>query len=152
MKQKSKNRGFTLIELLVVVAIIGLLMSMVTIALSSARGKARDARRKEDIAEIRKALELYLHDNGIYPRNGTVGNPNNETDIQNLRSFLVPTYFSQIANDPKGYPNNYMYVWKDSGREYGLLVPFGNDGGIDCQFRTVGGSQNWFNKAPDCNY
>ena len=64
---KSRNKGFTLIELLVVIAIIGVLASIVTSSLSSARAKARDARRESDIKSIQTALEMYYLDNGHYP-------------------------------------------------------------------------------------
>lgn len=66
MRNKNKN-GFTLIELLVVVAIIGLLSSIVLIALNSARASARDSTRMADISQISKALEVYYDDNAAYP-------------------------------------------------------------------------------------
>lgn len=64
MKRRS---GFTLIELLVVIAIIGLLSSVVLAALSSARKKARDAKRMADIKSIQLALEFYRDRFGVYP-------------------------------------------------------------------------------------
>jgi len=54
----STRRGFTLIELLVVIAIIGLLSSMATVSLNSARVKARDARRLGDVRQLSMAVEL----------------------------------------------------------------------------------------------
>ena len=63
---KVKN-GFTLIELLVVIAIIGLLSSVILASLSTARMKARDARRLADIRQIKLALELYYDAKGYYP-------------------------------------------------------------------------------------
>jgi prepilin-type N-terminal cleavage/methylation domain-containing protein len=59
--------GFTLIELLVVVAIIGILSSVVLSSISSARAKARDARRLADMHSLQVALELYRNANGSYP-------------------------------------------------------------------------------------
>ena len=65
---KEKNKwGFTLVELLVVIAIIGVVSSMAVVNLNSARAKARDARRKADIANIQKAVEAYNYTHGEYP-------------------------------------------------------------------------------------
>ncbi len=64
---RSSASGFTLIELLVVIAIIGLLSSVVLASLSSARIKARDAKRKEDLHQIQNALMLYYDAYGYYP-------------------------------------------------------------------------------------
>lgn len=69
-----KQKAFTLIELLVVIAIIGLLASIVLVALNNARGKARDAKRKADLQSVATALELYYNDYHTYlvtdPTNG----------------------------------------------------------------------------------
>ncbi len=71
---RNKNqRGFTLIELLVVIAIIGLLASVVLLALNSARSKSRDAKRAADIRQIMTALELYFNDCGSYPSSAVGG-------------------------------------------------------------------------------
>jgi len=82
----KRSWGFTLIELLMVIAVIGILSSIVIANLSSAREKARDARRKEDLNSIRTALELYANgNNGKYP--------------DSLVS-LIPDYFQSEPLDP----------------------------------------------------
>jgi len=63
----EKKRGFTLIELLVVVAIIGILATVVVVNLSGAQAKARDSKRKSDLASIQTAISLYKLDNGTVP-------------------------------------------------------------------------------------
>ncbi len=63
------KRGFTLVELLVVIAIIGILTSIVTVALGGAKQKARDSRRQADIKSVQLALSLYYSENLMYPVN-----------------------------------------------------------------------------------
>ena len=66
-KIKSTGQGFTLIELLVVIAVIGLLASVIIVALSNARDKARRVAALSNIKQMQTALELYYNDNGFYP-------------------------------------------------------------------------------------
>jgi len=66
----KETQGFTLIELLVVIAIIGLLATMAVVSFSGAQKKARDAKRKADLAQIAKAAELFFDETGSYPREG----------------------------------------------------------------------------------
>jgi prepilin-type N-terminal cleavage/methylation domain-containing protein len=66
-----KNKGFTLIELLIVVAIIGLLTSIVSVALNTSRMRARDARRVSDMKQIKAGLDLYFQSGSGYPTEAT---------------------------------------------------------------------------------
>ncbi|QQS22452.1 prepilin-type N-terminal cleavage/methylation domain-containing protein [Candidatus Saccharibacteria bacterium] len=64
--QKSRT-GFTIIELVVVVIVVSILATIVVVSYNGSQARARDARRRTDVANIVKALELYYNDNGSYP-------------------------------------------------------------------------------------
>jgi general secretion pathway protein G len=106
---ETKQTGFTLIELLVVISIISLLSSIVMTGLGSAKAKARDAERMQEILQIRNALELYRSDNNSYPAGGGDGgdpnqaysvNPNTWTGSANFPSSLR-TYLPTLPLDPQ---------------------------------------------------
>jgi general secretion pathway protein G len=59
--------GFTLIELLVVIAIMALVIAVSLPNFISARQRARDTRRKEEISGLKQALRLYFNDYQSYP-------------------------------------------------------------------------------------
>jgi prepilin-type N-terminal cleavage/methylation domain-containing protein len=85
---RNKNeKGFTLIELLVVIAIIGLLASVVLLALNSARAKSRDAKRLADVRQLASALELGFNDMNSYPTSSAM-------------VYLTPTYIGLIPTAP----------------------------------------------------
>lgn len=106
------KKGFTLIELLVVIAIIGILAAMVMVALTGARAKARDARRKSELRSIRAALELYYNDNEKYV--GYLGNTWGTaliiTGTDALSTALKPTYMKTVPVDPKN-ADPYLYKY-----------------------------------------
>jgi prepilin-type N-terminal cleavage/methylation domain-containing protein len=92
-KNKSKSgAGFTLIELLVVIAIIGLLASVVLVALNGARTKARDAKRVADMNQLAKAFELYFNDKNSYPTTASPG----LLSGSGISALLVPNYLSSM--------------------------------------------------------
>ncbi|MFH1866639.1 MAG: type II secretion system protein GspG [Patescibacteria group bacterium] len=73
VRQKLHTTGFTLIELLVVIAIIGILSTLAVVSLGNARAKAREARTRADLSQLRTAFDLLVIDTGQWPGHQTVG-------------------------------------------------------------------------------
>jgi len=129
----TKKRGFTLIELLVVVAIISLLSSIVMVSLNTARAKARDARRMEDIQEIHNAIELYIADKGHAP------------DLGAGNQCLTASDFSCYATDRAGS----RYSWTELQTE---LSPYIKSLAIDPCGKACDGKQNANNSGGVFSY
>ena len=68
-----KQRGFTIIEILIVIAIIGILSSVVLVALNTARSKGADATIKAQLSQIRNQAGIVYDSAGCYNEAGTPG-------------------------------------------------------------------------------
>ena len=135
--RKSKS-GFTLIELLVVVVIIGILATITVIAYRGIQERARDDRRKTDVANIAKAMELYYSDNGRYPAvNGatTITPATWASSIDSSWTSFSSTLRSADAIkstpvDPRNVPNtgatNTGVMYGASNYSYAVYVNTGN--------------------------
>lgn len=132
-----KKRAFTLIELLVVIAIIGLLATLAAVSFSSSTAKARDAKRKHNLTQLQKILEMYYSDNNSYPSTsnaywgncGTFGS-HGLTGATGYIPNLAPRYIGQLPNEdhpismPGACANNLAsscYVYRSDGVTYKLL-------------------------------
>jgi prepilin-type N-terminal cleavage/methylation domain-containing protein len=97
MYTKRKARGFTLIELLVVIAIIGILASIVLVSLTSARAKARDARRVSDLVQIGKFMAVNADPEVLLGGGGVASLTDPYVEV---RLVSTPAGFSQFY-DPQ---------------------------------------------------
>ena len=61
-----------MIELLVVMAILGILAVVGLSSFRTSQAKSRDAKRKSDLEQIQRALEMYNNDHGSYPASGVL--------------------------------------------------------------------------------
>jgi len=68
------RKGFTLIELLVVIMLLGFLSVLGLSSFQGSQKRARDSRRKGDLKEITKTLEMYANDANGYPDASVTGN------------------------------------------------------------------------------
>jgi len=94
----KKEKGFTLIEIVLVLAIAGLIMVIVFLAVSGAQKSRRDTQRKDDNARVLAQMEQYASNNsGSYPANQAA-----------FATAMTGTYALANANDPlSGTAYNY---------------------------------------------
>jgi len=84
-RRRRAQRGFTLIELIVVVTIIGILAAVAVVNVRNAQRKAQETALRDDLAEMRKAIDNFYADKQRYPH-----------DLNEL----VPDYLRAIPKDP----------------------------------------------------
>src|SRR3989344_3085452 len=82
------GKGYTLVEVLIASAIIGIIASIVVVSMTSARLKARDAKRISDIQQVRIALEQYFAANKRYPNSSSSGYCELVTQLQSYLQIL----------------------------------------------------------------
>lgn len=107
----SSKKGFTLVELLIVIFIMVLLAALVLAATQGARQRSRDGRRKADVDQIKKAMELYRSDNGgnVPDASCTAASPCLSSTAGSWIAGLAPTYIPAVLKDPS---NNGSYVYR----------------------------------------
>jgi prepilin-type N-terminal cleavage/methylation domain-containing protein len=62
--QKRKEGGFTIIEVLIVLAIAGLIMLVVFLAVPALQRNSRNTQRKNDVSGLLGAVSEYVNNNG----------------------------------------------------------------------------------------
>ncbi|MEK7633703.1 MAG: prepilin-type N-terminal cleavage/methylation domain-containing protein [Patescibacteria group bacterium] len=118
------KKGFTLIELLLVIIILGVLSALITGNFFTSLKKGRDAKRKADLEQTQRALEMYYEDKKVYPLTTalTFGSALCET------SACVGTekvYMQKVPNDPIS-GKDYQYLSSD-GTSYKLFACLENN-------------------------
>lgn len=147
MSLKMKKQGFTLMEILIVIAMLGILATIIFGSYLSSLKKGRDSRRKQDLEQVSRALELYYSEQGRYPEESEVvfgqklDNPNSDDDDI--------FYMKQLPTDPM---SGYSYVYRTTNQQdYQLYACLENDDDLDYNLSDFSGTNCGTNCSP-CHY
>ena len=80
------RRGFTLIELLVVLSVIALLLTLAVPRYFASLDRAKEAVLREDLNQLREAIQRYQSDKGKYP--------------ETLEALAAEKYLRKLPVDP----------------------------------------------------
>jgi general secretion pathway protein G len=145
---QRRRHGFTLIEIMAVVLILGLLTTLVGVAILPQLEKGRISTTRSQIKMLDAALETYRMDNARFPttEQGLDALVNKPADARNYQEggYLRE---SRVPKDPWGNPYQYEAPGQHNTRGYDLwsLGPDGAPGG-DGNDADIG---NWFEDVAD---
>lgn len=83
---RGRRNGFTLIELLIVMVLLILLAGVSLAVYGNSVARGREAALKEDLFQMRKAIDEYYADKGKYP--------------SDLQALVTEKYLRSIPPDP----------------------------------------------------
>jgi general secretion pathway protein G len=126
-KNPERARGFTLIELLIVMAVMGILITIAAPNLKQSIVRAREAVLRENLFQMREAIDQYYADNGEYPAA--------LTDLLNAQD-KTRSYLRAIPKDPFTNADDWITVAPEGGAEGGTggssedVPESGSEGGV----------------------
>lgn len=119
---KLSSSGFTLIEIVIVIALFSIFLvgAIVILDPTAQLHKANDARRKSDLSQIQKALEVYYDDFAKYPPSSSdyrIQYPDGTS--LTWGTSLFGNYMVKLPKDPKSGRN---YIYYSTGQSYFLYA------------------------------
>lgn len=137
------GQGFTLVELLVAIAIIGLIVGLALPNFLGARERARDAKKKGELNELKTALRLYYTDYQSYPGANGINlaacgqNGDQACPVCGSAEFAAggtdgcsSVYMKKLPKDSAG-ANAFSYYYYSNGDDFRLSVNLENASDAD---------------------
>jgi len=116
MKQMRNKKGFTLIELLLAMALMAILIVVFIASFNVTLKRGRDQRRKNDLSQLQKALELYYEDNATYPTFDIITPNASKKFCKTVACTNETVYMVKTPSDPSSsYIYRYVYETPVSG-------------------------------------
>lgn len=142
-KQINKKKGFTLIEILVVIGIIGILATVVLVAVNPSRQfkQARDSQRVANVNTILNAMGQNIADHeGNFFCDGAIRNlavsayliRSGDASFD-IADCLVPDYLPKLPYDPKSETAHYT---NEDDYDTGYQLRVGEDGRLTVVARS----------------
>ena len=119
---KNSNSGFTVIELLAVMTIILVIAGISVAGFQSWRTHSKIKKAKAVISQIEMALEMYKADNGWYPGEEDLNNPNDPKLIDYLSGYVRFDPEDMGSGIPPERDPNGDILLDPWGNEYIVLV------------------------------
>jgi prepilin-type N-terminal cleavage/methylation domain-containing protein len=86
LRKSKKDQGFTIIEVLIVLAIAGLILLIVFLAVPALQRNSRNTQRKSDVSRVGSAVQEFINNNnGTLPTSSAADN----TTLQGLLGTLA---------------------------------------------------------------
>ncbi len=120
-KLQVKKEGFTIIEIMIVLAIAGLIIFIVLIAVPSAQRNARNLQRKNDAASVAGAVNTFMENNGNTPPDRLKNDASDQTLIDiasssDLASFETAKigYYNSVGSPSTVWGGNADNIYIDT--------------------------------------
>jgi prepilin-type N-terminal cleavage/methylation domain-containing protein len=84
LRKSKKDQGFTIIEVLIVLAIAGLILLIVFLAVPALQRNSRNTQRKDDISRVGSAVQEFTNNN-----NGAIPATTDNATVQALLGTLA---------------------------------------------------------------
>jgi len=106
--KKRSEGGFTIIEVLIVLAIAGLIMLIVFLAVPALQRNSRNTQRKNDVANLLGAVNEFTNNNGgVLPAVAT-----DFTDNTKLGYYSASTDITYVTSGGAGTATDKVYIVK----------------------------------------
>jgi len=123
--RSRRTTAFTLIELLVVILILAVLAAMIVPRIVSRTSEAKTAKAQGDLVNLRKMLDTYRLDVGVYPTSDE-GLEALRTQPGDAEGWKGPYLTKPVPTDPWNEP--YVYEWPGpDGDDSFVLLSLGSD-------------------------